>query len=194
VIFSSFKFYEEKMKREFIDNTRYTFIYGSKKLLKYFGREDYFIFRSPKSLFEVLEKMDFSKYSLGACIVTATLNDAYIESYGMRLSKEIIPTKIFYVDTNFELRKDILMKHFSCLVFGEKFYYSKKRLGIGKQNIFVIVFSHGICVHCDVEIFEKEDSIHLRNEVEVHDYQLRNFYYHIKNIIMNELKCTNKIH
>jgi hypothetical protein len=169
--------------------TRYIYISARRKILKQFGGDgNDLIFRSPKSLFEFLEKIDYSKYYLSPSTKTADLKDFDEEERGMSIYERNFSeeTKIFYVETKFPSTDKMIFENYGGVIFGKKFYFSensvlaKNRI---KRIVFIIIFSHGVCAYCDVDVCS-EDSV--LKEMKIVEYEKLDIGRHIRDIILDE--------
>lgn len=181
--------------KKIIINTRYIFISGRKKVLKKFRKDgDDIIFRSPKSLFEFLEKIDFSYHDLMPCKKTIKFKDFKESEYGMTLGEAVFPgqIKIIYVETKFPTVDKMIMQHTGLAVFGKNLYYCEHSITAEKRMIFIIIFSHGICIYCYVDIYNEENFDIISKEIGIVNSPCRYLGNHVKAIV-NEITSTLNI-
>jgi hypothetical protein len=112
----------------------------------------------------------------------------------MILGEAVFPgqIKIIYVETNFPTADKMIMKHTALAVFGKNLYYCERSITAESRNIFVIIFSHGICMHCFVDIYNEENFDMISKKIGIVNSPCRDFGNHVKDII-NEISSTLNI-
>ena len=94
-----------------------------------------------------------------------------------------VEQKFIYVETKFPVQNKITLRLCLAIVSGKNFYYCSQIDGDCPKKYFTIIFSHGLCIRCEIGIFpegEIGDSI-------LHNLPIRCSFLNVKEIVMNNL-------
>lgn len=169
----------------------YTYIIGNANdIEKLCGKKcDTLIIRDVKSLYKFLTSIDYSKYSLNHYSAINRYSPPKCRRYGFLVGEicrgdyPIRGYKIMYIETKFPVQNKISIEKYHAANVNGKLHSIEFAFPVRSLKVFIIIYSHGLCVHFTVE--DSRDMI--REKIDIYKIHT-DCHEQSKNLIENELK------